>query len=493
MARGSTRRNGRTAARTSPRVLSRLECLPPGILVAIFIEVRRISVSDGLSCLLLSSHVFPVALEAYHFRFDIFSPQQGLNLYTQLRRRPKLAKFVRSIIISAINQGPQWVVPVCGLEARLIKVKSSGRLKSSKVRRKRMAKATRIDKLSPPAELEKFETTHFAFGVELLRDLFQTRLTDLTSLGLVGRTFVHTILIEMHFPEVVFPHLKELLIGLQPYEDFCRCCNHPELCFRLSRITSITSVVFKGSFEVSPWPDDNQILPRSLAPIPHSWCLEEFSLTSIPLTPHLPPLLISFAPTLQAFTLQTASYSSTLVDDLQLLPPTLRHFSLTFGDKNSCIGAFEASDPVPRNVLPFVDQALARFPHLESLDLSGPLVSPNFYQILFRLRNLRTLSLGLHVPLDSFQLLRLIDGDQQLPFLRTLLINLCLCPPVRSRPEEAFRRPRWDENFSREGARRCSTRAKARGITRLGTWQCAVRHCDQSDGHSCWRALETLE
>jgi hypothetical protein len=27
----------------------------------------------------------------------------------------------------------------------------------------------------------------------------------------------------------------------------------------------------------------------------------------------------------------------------------------------------------------------------------------------------------------------------------------------------------------------------------LGTWQCAVKHCDKSDGHACPRALEPIE
>ncbi|GAA5997259.1 hypothetical protein JCM5350_001349 [Sporobolomyces pararoseus] len=489
MARRTTRRNGKTAVQNSTRLLSRLECLPPRVLLDIFIKVRLGNVRDGMSCLLLSSRLFPAALEAYYFKFDIFSPQQGLQLYTQLRRRPKLSVFVRSIIISARNQRPDWMIPVCGLRARQFKEKSKGRLNSSKVRQKHMEKATRIDKLSPPAELEKFETTHFAFGVDLLRDLFQIRLTNLRHLALVGKAFVHNILVESNLSENVFPHLKELGIGLQPGEDFCRCCRHQELCLRLSRIPSITSVTFNGSFKTSPWPESDPTHPRSLAPGPNSWHLAEFSLGSLHLNPYLPPLLTSFTSTLKSFTLHTGSYYSTLVDDLQLLPPSLRHLSIHFGNENSCIGAFEASEPVPRNVLPFIDQALTRLPHLESLDLSGPLVSPDFYPLLFRLRDLHTLSLGLHVPLDSFHLLGLIDGDQRLPYLQTLLINICLCPPLKAKPEEAFHRPRWDENFDREGAARLNRKAKEKGITRLGTWRCAVLDCDKSNGHSCPRDI----
>ncbi|GAA5833129.1 hypothetical protein JCM5353_004242 [Sporobolomyces roseus] len=435
-------------------IYSRFELLPHDIILKIFNECNLDSRCPEL--LRLSHQLLPVSLEAFYSKVDLFSTPQYVKFYAAIRHRPRLGEWVRLLVVSANKHCLHWRIPEdlnMELDPKVSAVASRKLAKVKKEEQKKKSKG--IEKWLPLSNGE-FDPSLFVFCGELFRDIF-LRLPNLTNLYLRGQALTSCL---FHCDDTL---LRKLLPRLRIANFYPRAEEEEDysledrlLCSRLSRLGRLETVTFQRNHDNQPFVESNQPASSISLP-PGSWNLEDLKLVKMRRIGDLRTLFQSFGSSLRSIHLDSVGYYSTLVDNLLYLPRTLQSLF-----------------------------ALYRLTNLTNLILVGPVVSSDVYSALCRLEKLTFLALDLHVPLDGVEILSLISGPRQLPFLNRIHVNICHCPV------EGIRRPRWTLEFTLKHASKCLREMKKRGIEAEGNWKCAARFCDRKDGHDCSMSLPPI-
>ncbi|GAA6010063.1 hypothetical protein JCM10207_007541 [Rhodosporidiobolus poonsookiae] len=213
------------------------------------------------------------------------------------------------------------------------------------------------------------------------------------------------------------------------------------------------------------------------------------------LGPELRHLTAALGSSLTALALCSLSAHPRLNDDLDVLPTSLVNLRIELGP--TCPVAPSSSRPPIPHLDPSV---LVRLPNLSHLHLSGNVLLPPDLLRLRALPRLVSLTLGEHVALAAEPLAAWVfadtyaaPGDRVSP-LAFLTLNVCVCPPwssdalARHRQRQrgdASLRARWPAKLPREKAGDVVRAARKAGIVVDGSLVCALKMCDEEDGHEC--------
>lgn len=196
------------------------------------------------------------------------------------------------------------------------------------------------------------------------------------------------------------------------------------------------------------------------------------------------------------------AYSS-LLDDLVLLPSSIKHLELMLGQP-TCASAAVAANSAYRACMAVIERArretpeamsrplttsLAALPNLVALSLQGDIVSPETFEHLAGLEHLTTLRLGTHARFETGDVVGFVRAA---PALKALWVEVCCCvrltaaasaPPrpagARARASSSptapspTTKPAWRPGFNLDDARALVDECGSCGVAVGGTIACA--------------------
>ncbi|GAA5948834.1 hypothetical protein JCM3765_003919 [Sporobolomyces pararoseus] len=495
---------------------SKLELLPDDLLDKIFEKVHDISASLSITTLVLSRRLLPFAIKPLYTSIHTYSVDQCVNLFATLKHRPVLGELTRVYEMSIY--GARHGIPVSDEIVKALPMARSERRKHIRLREAALRREETLSDILPSSEEEPYDPNHWNFCDSLLRELFKL-LPNLSRLDLYHKCLATGIFRALDSSES-FPKLKILTMQLKVSDQILAMCS-PEQRARIpredynqvedqdisgyfSRVSSLDQVEFVGNLAFLPFHTKNEPSPTQLTP--NSWKLKRLKLLDMSIVPDLSVLLPSFTDSLTSLTLQAQRFYRSLEDDLLLVPLSLTKLHILLGP-DSCGGK---SWSTPLESLEF-DQSILRFEKLKELKLSGPLVSPSFWQELTKLSEVNHVIIGYHLPLNCPDLVNLIQGPRRLSKLQCICLNICHCPI--NKEENLTRKPRWreskvspdgeEEEDGVGGGETCSLSMRAgfkiynalrrQGIGSGGNLKCALRKCDGTNpSHECSRAYAPI-
>jgi hypothetical protein len=332
-----------------------------------------------------------------------------------------------------------------------------------------------------------YDPSRFTFCDDFLQKLLDF-LPNLEDLAIYGKPLISTILAPRPRPRPYFTSLKSIILIpripnfladelqhlpatiLVEYEMDYDKEEDRDICAKLALIPSLEIVEFMGNRQFMPCATSSQ--PSSIALAPRSWGIKRLLFRDMNLINDLSSVFASLTENLTVLVLEAKAFSTTLRSDLLLVPTSLVHLQIISGSPDCNLGHY------PPPLYPTIDDALLRFVKLESLDLSGPVVSVSFWNQVHRLSKLRHLSTGYHLPLDGTAILSLIEEEgggpphQRLKELCSLGLNVCHCSAFQGK------RSKWSEGLTYTEGVIISRALKREGIQQSGNLACQVRECD---------------
>ncbi|GAA5941689.1 hypothetical protein JCM3775_003635 [Rhodotorula graminis] len=470
-----------------------LPTLPPDLLQRIFRHDRAITLDNAA----LSKALLPHTLSALAYSVQLWSLTTLTSFCCALERRPFLVDGVEHVELAVarpedVDADVEWWTPASS---------SAG---AGQLAKSRKELASRKKRPQVPEQL--------VVGPGLLRDLFRL-LPRMRTLRAVGLEVYRILLAPDYLEEKPFPRLAGIVLGVDPDylgEDL-REPDDNALFANLSLISTLRSVILETSAHDLPVTRLNLGTATYLAP--RSLYLPTLQVLDFGrIGPEASTLFSALRPGLTSLVISCQSFYKGFDTDLIRLPPTVVTLSLTVGLPCPFFFAPAVAPKVDSPVL-----ALA-LPNLRHLHLSGPLVSPStFPNVIERLADLRTLTLGTHTDLDGAQLVAFLrrrrrtalsprPSPSPAPSLAALHIHLCGCDPstdtlalepglvrrsaalrYHSDQFKLARKPNWPPGLSEDDMREVARVGQEKGVVIGGSCVCALGMCggDGEGGHRC--------
>ncbi|GAA5948832.1 hypothetical protein JCM3765_003918 [Sporobolomyces pararoseus] len=478
--------------------LSTLEKLPDAILERIFAHLVNLNPENlqefqsQMYPLFISRRLLPFAIETFYYSIAIRTQLHCVRLYATLKRRPGLGRFVRYFRLR-INKREALD------EGGTVAEKSVGMSRSA---RRKMRHEDTLEGILPEVEAPH-DPSRYTFCGDLLRRLMQ-QLPNVVQLVLYTKCLFSALFSSRARPP--FQNLRNLTFcfripeelaaryksasasTLMQFEVDFDAQEHRDICAALSRLPSLQELTFVGNREFMPCA--TAVHPSSIELRPQSWPLKAFFLREMNIVKDLSTVFSSFTESFTTLVIQAKVFATTLQADLFLLPASLTRLALTSGPLHCGLGR----PPLP--LYPTIDEALLLLTNLETLELSGPLISSSFWTRAHRLSNLKHLLVGYHLPQNGPAILALIDGPEKLENLISMELNVCHCPTrfssstATNSNSKKRKQVRWGGNnggLNYTDGVQISRALKKRGIVQGGNLACAVKECDEKDpNHQCW-------
>ncbi|BGP17415.1 hypothetical protein JCM10213_003302 [Rhodosporidiobolus nylandii] len=444
----------KTVARKQKKPILLLR-LPPALLTRIFSYAGVVSLSNIALC----RGLMPFTLAGLYYDVQLLSPDAVKQFAASLLRRPDLAAAVATMRVSITAEDEQRLQGVGVMDSQHT-----------------------FAELLAAGEGIPYDPTRLLLSSQLVQGVLKS-LVNMQCLVVEGAALAGGVLTS-DFLSRLPQKCLHLGVALRLRQDWSFDNSRALLRNVANTLPSLSSFALRRNLRDLPITLLN--LPSGFDLAPRSWTLEVFILLDlIILSPAVRSLYSSFA-SLRSLYLTTYYIYDDFWDDLVRLPPSLQTLDL-------CIGlpcAMTAHLPPHLPNLPKLKaEHILAFPNLQTLGLSGNILSPSAWPILHTFPRLRRIALGTHVELTLPSLQAILDDADDLPDLAVLQIDICECgdraPRVSSARARPPRRPQWPTDFCFADARKLLSAAKEQGIVVCGTVLCAAKSCNAENGHPC--------
>ncbi|GAA5907484.1 hypothetical protein JCM8208_001390 [Rhodotorula glutinis] len=234
---------------------------------------------------------------------------------------------------------------------------------------------------------------------------------------------------------------------------------------------------------------------------PRSIHIKDFALKqAAALGPGLGHLLRGLASGIERVNFETLVTYRSILDDLVLIPPTLKLLEVSLG-LSECTTPTAAADATYRFLKTFMrdepdaalvplTKSLVALPNLVTVSLQGDIVTPATFEYLVELEHLETLRLETHTRFETSDVVKFVQGA---PALKTLWVEVCCCVPLgpvrapsrparpaarapsSSTPTSPSTKPTWRAGFDLDDARTLISECVVCGVQIGGSIACASR------------------